>query len=639
MSKDNENAFTFNLNHGNKVVTDVISLPTKFWLGIEERSADNTLPIAMVILWSQFSLSYLSVLVITKGDISFITAALNPTLISTYAFVSIILGIAVAASLTVKYVNKQKTEKKELNEINETAAQVKRIKITPDLDSKEEISIILPISESQETILKKQMKENRNKVILLIAPSLVVSTFLIIGALYKSGFSFANVSDWIEGAVIAITVAAAIAGACILVNKLKNNEVNHGTVKKFSNAGILCPWKNDEIILVMKEYVIEQEKDDPISQVIGILREIGDKLCNIMDKRLQGVEDNLNKNINNFLEDIKNNIKALLDTLEEEVKSDVIHEITNCLKGITTSVNTLCKEVSGDVKNKLSEVDMKNLMDTVIDFKKLAVTVEDRLARLQPGRLTGLMNASFSEVRLPNASISKGANDQQRQNGQSSGNNEAESDNDADFQDAHSCVTITELKQSLDKLKEELSRCMKAEVVKHTQPSGTDSGLGSIGGLSRNRRHSTGSLGHESNGASSLQAQLQAQKNKEELAEIKNKLLKSEKKTDELEKENAKLTKERSQQKEASKRQEKLNGKLSDFLLFVLGSTELKGKNSNNTEVSTTLRSFNNRVEISRIDGPSITCDVDKDGSLQVDEAFDLKNIHAAILQQHVLCR
>ncbi|WCR53512.1 MAG: hypothetical protein PG981_000534 [Wolbachia endosymbiont of Ctenocephalides orientis wCori] len=72
----------------------------------------------MVIFWSQFSLSYLSVLVITKGDISFITAAFNPTLISTYAFVSSVLVIAFVASLIVKYVNKQKAENKELNEIN-----------------------------------------------------------------------------------------------------------------------------------------------------------------------------------------------------------------------------------------------------------------------------------------------------------------------------------------------------------------------------------------------------------------------------------------------------------------------------------------------------------------------------------------
>ncbi|WCR53511.1 MAG: hypothetical protein PG981_000533 [Wolbachia endosymbiont of Ctenocephalides orientis wCori] len=333
-----------------------------------------------------------------------------------------------------------------------------------------------------------------------------------------------------------------------------------------------------------------------------------------------------NENINNFLESIKSNIKALLDTLEkdikgnlEEVKNDVIREITNCLQGITTSVNKLCKEVSGDVKNKLSEIDMENLMDTVIDFKKLAVTLEDRLARLQPGRLAGLINAGFSEVRLSNAPISKEANDQQRQNGQSSSNNGAESDNDADFHDAHSCVTVTELKQSLDKLKEELSKYMKEEVVKHTQPSETDSGLGSE--------------------TSSSEDALRAQRNEEILAKIENERLKSRARTSKLKEENVKMEKEHSQKEEASKRQEKLNGKLNDFLLFVLGSTELKGKNSKNENVSTTPRSFNNRVKISRKDDPLITCNVDKDGSLQVDEAFDLKNIHSAILQQHVLCR
>ncbi|WP_250296448.1 hypothetical protein [Wolbachia endosymbiont of Oedothorax gibbosus] len=93
-------------DHGVKPVEDVIGLPAKVWHATKKYSVNNTLPIAAMNTWFQFSLAYVAAMIITHNDLSFITT-FNPTLMPIYFLVSIILLTTLVASLAIKYINKQ----------------------------------------------------------------------------------------------------------------------------------------------------------------------------------------------------------------------------------------------------------------------------------------------------------------------------------------------------------------------------------------------------------------------------------------------------------------------------------------------------------------------------------------------------
>ncbi|MFP3035980.1 MAG: hypothetical protein ACEY3A_03090 [Wolbachia sp.] len=156
-----------------------------------------------------------------------------------------------------------------------------------------------------------------------------------------------------------------------------------------------------------------KEENDPMSRLIGVVREVGGKLCGIADERLKGVENHFNSSVDKFLEETKKHIKALLDNLEKIIKQNLDgveatanEAIIQCLVDIGKSVDELCKEVGKKVQNKLDEVSIKDLVDNI---NRLAETLEDRVARLKPGERMGLMGASFTDKRLPNAPRENGS--------------------------------------------------------------------------------------------------------------------------------------------------------------------------------------------------------------------------------------
>lgn len=398
--------------------------PSRILIFIKKHSLNNALPIAAVSTWFQFSLGYVAAIIITSNDLSFITAIFNPTLMSAYALVSVILGAVLLTSLALKYMNREKIKEslidekirggkpKEISEINK---KVEKLEMIIKLGSEKKFSIILPISKTQDDILEGQIEENKNKIILLTIPY-VISAAVILGALIQNRFSFANVIGWQEWVYIALVSTITVVGICIAFYKLRNNEKNetHDFVKKFDNWDILFPWKKVGVASVMQERATGQEGNGPFTPIIRALKEIGDKLCEIAEKGVQGVEKNFNSNINIFLKEIKEHIKTLLDNNVGAIKTTANEEITDCLRDISVSVDALCEEVGEDVKDKLSEIDVKKLMKLVSKLNKLARAAEDRVARLELQiNKWGITQATFGDKRISNLSIDNESDDNQ----------------------------------------------------------------------------------------------------------------------------------------------------------------------------------------------------------------------------------
>lgn len=599
------NSLNLNLTHDHNVarINDAIGFLPKAWHAAKKYSVNNTLPIAVVNTWLQFSLAYITAMVITLNDLSFI-ATFNPTLMPTYFLVSVIFGVVLLTSLALRYIYKQeiKDEKSKdgdspidikirggkSDEINEIAQNALTIEIVPDLvDKKQGFSIILPISEKQGEILENKRQENRNKVILLTVPY-VLSGLIVAGALIQNKFSFANVHGWEEWGFIAFVSAVFIVGICIALSKLKSNEVNNACniVKKFDNVDILLPWRKGSVVSVMENKFKSEEENDPISRLGRLvnrhLTDFIDKICCLFKNDLLKPA---NINIKETLGSIGKDLKALLDKLEKDIKKNVDEvkttaskEITDCLKNISKSVDVLCKEVSGDVKGKLSEVDVEKVMSLVNNLSNLAETLEDRISRLKPGARMGLSGATFADERLPNAP--NNPNPQQNGQGSSSQSNTDRSAN-KDMQ--------TSTNESAD---QEIQTQLLEE---HNLPSEPDN------------EDNTDQLVDEEK---KLQEKMAVLEKQDRVRQLKKDLFEREK-TDEW--------------------KEKINGKPSDFLYYLLESIKLEEKDNKEKKVEATLRDFDNKIIIHWKDGSQTTCHIKKQGDLPSTKVdFVNQNIQAA---------
>ncbi|WP_341814309.1 MULTISPECIES: hypothetical protein [unclassified Wolbachia] len=599
------NSLNLNLTHDHNVarINDAIGFLPKAWHAAKKYSVNNTLPIAVVNTWLQFSLAYITAMVITLNDLSFI-ATFNPTLMPTYFLVSVIFGVVLLTSLALRYIYKQeiKDEKSKdgdspidikirggkSDEINEIAQNALTIEIVPDLvDKKQGFSIILPISEKQGEILENKRQENRNKVILLTVPY-VLSGLIVAGALIQNKFSFANVHGWEEWGFIAFVSAVFIVGICIALSKLKSNEVNNACniVKKFDNVDILLPWRKGSVVSVMENKFKSEEENDPISRLGRLvnrhLTDFIDKICCLFKNDLLKPA---NINIKETLGSIGKDLKALLDKLEKDIKKNVDEvkttaskEITDCLKNISKSVDVLCKEVSGDVKGKLSEVDVEKVMSLVNNLSNLAETLEDRISRLKPGARMGLSGATFADERLPNAP--NNPNPQQNGQGSSSQSNTDRSAN-KDMQ--------TSTNESAD---QEIQTQLLEE---HNRPSKPDN------------EDNTDQLVDEEK---KLQEKMAVLEKQDRVRQLKKDLFEREK-TDEW--------------------KEKINGKPSDFLYYLLESIKLEEKDNKEEKVEATLRDFDNKIIIHWKDGSQTTCHIKKQGDLPSTKVdFVNQNIQAA---------
>ena len=136
--------------------------------------------------------------------------------------------------------------------------------------------------------------------------------------------------------------------------------------------------------------------------------------------------------------------------------------------------------------------------------------------------------------------------------------------------------------------------------------------------LEERKNKQTQSNGPNSSESSITATTLDKQKDEEKKAIEKHRLLKSKKRTKELEQENAKLEKELSEQEKADEWKKKINGKASEFFLYLLESIKLEEKDDKVEKVSeVTLRNFDNKVIIHWKDGSQTTFDIQKQDGLQ----------------------
>ncbi|WP_341816998.1 hypothetical protein [Wolbachia endosymbiont (group A) of Agelastica alni] len=603
-------------------VNDITGYSTKVWYTIKKYSINNTLPIAAVNTWLQFSLAYVTAMVITLNDLSFI-ATFNPTLMPTYFLVSVILGVVLLTSLALRYIYKQEIENEKSkdgdspidikirggksDEINEIAQNALTIEIIPDLvDKKQGFSIVLPISEKQGEILENKRQENRNKVILLAVPY-VLSGLIVAGALIQNKFSFANVQGWAEWGFIAFVSAVFIAGICIALSKLKSNEVNntYNVVKKFNNLDILLPCRKGSVVSVMENKFESKEENDPISRLERLfdkhLTDLINKICYLFKNDLLGPA---NANIEKTLDGMKKDVATLLNKLEEIIKQNLDgveatanEAITQCLVNIDKSVDELCKGVSKDVKGKLSEVDVKKVMDTINAIKNAVETIDDRVARLKPGQYTGLAGATFANERLPN--VPRESRSDQSPQGERASSNEEHDEEHAQRVDWEGGVKeIGQLKKKIEALKRALE---EKENNSGTSP----------------QTSSTTSNGPQRDEEEILDEEL-ARLGKEERIEEKREKIKN-------------LKEARPKQKEIKEWKEKINGKPSDFLYYLLKFIKLEEKDNKEKKVEATLRDFDNKIIIHWKDGSQTICHIKKQGDLPSTKVdFVDQNIQAA---------
>ncbi len=592
----------FKVDHNFAKIDDAIGFLPKAWRATKKYSVNNTIPMAVVNAWLQFSLAYVAAVMVTDSDVSFITNILNSRIMPAYVYASVILGIILVVSLAIKHMNRQEIKDEKSKDgnspidekirggysdgINEIAQNALTIEIDPDLvDKKQDFSIVLPISEKQGEILENERQENRNKVILLTMPY-VLSGLVVVTALGKFGFTYAR--GWEVWTFIAVVSVIAIAGICIALSKLKSNEVNNACnlVKKFNNVDILLPFRSGTIVSVMENKFEGKEENDPISRLIKLLDKrlshLVNEVCYLFDNSLLKPA---NINIKETLGSIGKDLKALLDKLEKDIKKNVDEvkttaskEVTDCLKDISKSVDVLCKEVSKDVKDKLSEVDVKKVMDTINAIENAVETIDDRVARLKPGQYTGLAGATFHNERLPNAPN----NPDPQQNGQgSSSRSNANGSANKEMQ--------TSTNESADK---EIQAQLLEERNQPNEPDNEDN---------------TDQLVDE---GKELQEQMAVLEKQDRIRQLKKDLF---------------------ERKRADEWKEKINGNPSDFLYYLLESIKLEEKDNKEKKVEATLRNFDNKIIIHWKDGSQTICHIKKQGDLPSTKVdFVNQNIQAA---------
>ncbi|WP_353280387.1 hypothetical protein [Wolbachia endosymbiont (group B) of Silvanus unidentatus] len=577
MSLDTTNPFNVKVDHNFAKIDDAIGFFPRLWRATKKYSVSNTLPIAIVNTWLQFSLAYVAAIIITSNNLSFITDIFNPTFMPIYTLVSIILLTTFVASSAMRYMHKQKIKEgkkpiEELindkirggkdNEISELAENALKIEIKPNLSligrKKANFSIILPISENQKKTLDDQRQENKNKAIFLTIPY-IISTVIIVGALIQNRFSFANVQD-LEWAIVALASIIAIVGICITFSKLKNNEINnnHNIVKKFNNLDILFPFRRGGVVSVIEKKTKDEEENDSISRLIKLLdkhlTDFTDKIVASFDKQLDEVKDLLDN--------------SLLKPANDEIQETLVHlqgirgDIKKDLDKLRKEMMVILSEAKGLAK-RTNSLNIESIFSSLENTIKIA---EDKVERFEPSRFVGFFQSREEII-----------------------------SNDNDFfcmlkKQEEAEKIKKELEEELKKVKDELEELKNKQTNEPT--SNEDSAI--------------------------PPSPLEEQRDEERKAIEKNRLLKSKKRTKELEKENAKLEKELSEQEKTDKWREKINGKASEFFFYLLESIKLEEKDDKGEKVSeVTLRNFDNKVIIHWKDGSQMTFNIQKQDGLQ----------------------
>ncbi|UIP92437.1 hypothetical protein JSQ73_004520 [Wolbachia endosymbiont of Anopheles demeilloni] len=578
MHSDTTNPFNVKVDHNFAKIDDAIGFFPRLWRATKKYSVSNTLPIADVNTWLQFSLAYVAAIIITSNNLSFITDIFNPTFMPIYTLVSVILLTAFVASSAMRYMHKQKIKEgkkpiEELindkirggkdNEISELAENALKIEIKPNLSlighKKANFSIVLPIFESQKKILDSQKQENKNKAIFLTIPY-IISTVIIVGALIQNRFSFANVQD-LEWAIVALASIIAIVGICITFSKIKNNEINnnHNIVKKFNNMDILFPFRRGGVVSVMEKKTKDEEENDSISRLIKLLdkhlTDFTDKIVDSLDKHLGEATDLLD---NSLLKPANDEIQETLTHLRrvrEDIKED-LDELHKKISPILSEAKELAK--------KAHSLNIESIFSSLENAIKIA---EDKVERFEPSRFVGFFQSREEII-----------------------------SNDNDFfcmlkkQEEEAEKIKKELEEELKKVKDELEELKNKQTNEPT--SNEDSAI--------------------------PPSPLEEQRDEERKAIEKNRLLKSKKRTKKLEKENAKLEKELSEQEKADEWKKKINGKASEFFFYLLESIKLEEKDDKGEKVSeVTLRNFDNKVIIHWKDGSQMTFNIQKQDGLQ----------------------
>ncbi|WP_254229996.1 hypothetical protein [Wolbachia pipientis] len=594
MPLDIINPLSVKVDHNFAKIDDAIGFFPRLWHAAKKYSVSNTLPIAAVNTWLQFSLAYVAAIIITSNNLSFITDIFNPTFMPIYTLVSIILLTTFAASSAMRYMHKQKIKEgkkpiEELindkirggkdNEISELAENALKIEIKPNLSligrKKANFSIILPISENQRKTLDDQRQENKNKAIFLTI-TYIISTVIIVGALIQNRFSFANVQD-LEWAIVALASIIAIVGICITFSKLKNNEINnnHNIVKKFNNLDILFPFRRGRVVSVIEKKTKDEEENDSISQLIKLLdkhlTDFTDKIVASFDKQLDEVKDLLDN--------------SLLKPANDEIQETLVHlqgirgDIKKDLDKLRKEMMVILSEAKGLAK-RTNSLNIESIFSSLENTIKIA---EDKVERFEPSRFVGFFQSREEII-----------------------------SNDNDFfcmlkKQEEAEKIKKELEEELKKVKDELEELKN----KQTQSNEPNSSEGSI-----------------------TATPFDKQRDEEKKAKEKNRLLKSKKRMKELEQENAKLEKELSEQEKMDEWRKKVNGKASDFLYYLLESIKLEEKDKKEEKRELTLRDFDNKIIIYWKDGSQIICHIKKQDGLQIQPStkvdFVNPDVHAA---------
>lgn len=578
MPLDTTNPFNVKVDHNFAKIDDAIGFFPRLWRATKKYSVSNTLPIAIVNIWLQFSLAYVAAIIITHNDLRFITDIFNPTFMPIYTLVSIILLTTFVASSAMRYMHKQEIKEGEKlieelindkirggkdNEISEIAENALKIEIKPNLsliDSKKaNFSIVLPISENQKKILDNQIQENKNKAIFLTIPY-VMSAVIIVGALIQNRLSFANIQalEWVP---VVLASIIAIVGICITFSKLKTNEINnnHNIVKKFNNLDILFPCRRGGFVSVMEKKKKDEEENDPISRLIKLLDKhltnFTDKIVDSFDKRLDEAKDLLDS--------------KLLKPANDEIQETLVH-LQGIRGDIKKDLDKLRKEMmvilseAKELAKRTNSLKIESIFSSLENTIKIA---EDKVERFEPSRLVGFF-----------------------QSGERTISDDREFIDTLEKQKEEAEKIKNELEEELKKVKDELEELKNKQTNEPT--SNEDSAI--------------------------PPSPLEEQQDEERKAIEKNRLLKSKKRTKELEKENAKLEKELSEQEKADEWKKKVNGKASEFFFYLLESIKLEEKDDKGEKVSeVTLRNFDNKVIIHWKDGSQMTFNIQKQDGLQ----------------------
>ncbi len=596
MPLDTTNPFNVKVDHNFAKIDDAIGFFPRAWRAAKKYSVSNTLPIAAVNTWLQFSLAYVTAIIITHNDLSFITDIFRPTFMPIYALISAILFTTFVVSSATRYMHKQeiKEGKKSIgelindkirggkdNEVSEITENTLKIEIIPDLSligrKKANFSIVLPISENQKKVLDNQKQENKNKAIFLTIPY-VISAVIIIGALIQNRFSFANVQG-LEWVPVALASTIAIIGICIAFSKLKNNEINnnYNIVKKFNNLDILFPCRRGSVVSVMEKKTKDGEENDPISRLI-----------NLLDKHLTNFTNKIVDSFDKQLDEAKGILdNKLLKPANDEIQQTLVHlqgireDIKKDLDELHKEISTVLSEAKGLTK-RASSLNIESIFSSLENAIKIA---EDKIERFEPSRFVGFFQSREKTISNDNEFFCMLKKQEEA----------AEKDK-------------TELKEQLKKVKDELEE-LKNNQIQSTEPNSSE--------------------------GSTTATPLEKQRDEEKKAIEKHRLLKSKKRTKELEKENTKLEKELSEKEKTEEWRKKINGKASEFLYYLLEFIKLKINDDAGEEPSeATLRNFDNKVIIHWKDSSQTIFDINKRDDLRVQPStkvdFVDPGVHAA---------